>query len=285
MNPLLLAAALAAVPVPPPPATAPAARGETRGWVTPATDDATRAVVYELRLLSLSSDLPAGVALNPGTTSLTDAQLRALMAAVQLDRRGGVLAAPRVTVTDGETARVHVGGTRVFTTGVEAGLKDGRVVVTPRLTTVDVGQRFEFTGRVAADGRTVTTRFRYADTRVGDTVMGVPLTVQQDGADGLRRIGVVVVEAPDVDTQTVEATVALTPGRHTVIPGPVRTEEVRETFETPVLSQIPYVSRLFTNVGVSRVPVRTYLVLSAVVLEDETRPDVPVAPAPRPAGR
>jgi hypothetical protein len=65
----------------------------------------------------------------------------------------------------------------------------------------------------------------------------------------------------------------------------VRMEEDRETFETPVLSSIPYVSRLFTSVGVTRVPVRTYLVLSAVVIEDEDGPAPPVAPAPRPAGR
>jgi type II secretory pathway component GspD/PulD (secretin) len=164
-------------------------------------------------------------------------------------------------------------------------MKDGRVAVTPRLTTVDVGMRFEFTGRIAADGQTVTTRFRYVDTRVGDTVMGVPLTVPQDGADGLRRLGVVVIEAPDVDTQTVEATVELRPGRSVVIPGPVRMQEVRERIETPVLSSIPYVSLLFTTVGVTRVPVRTYLVLSAVVIEDGDGPAPPVAPAPRPAGR
>ena len=55
--------------------------------------------------------------------------------------------------------------------------------------------------------------------------------------------------------------------------------ETREEYRTPVLSDIPYVSRLFTTVGMTRVQVRTYLVLSATVVEDDAA--LPVAPAPR----
>lgn len=267
MNPLLLAAALGAapvlVPLPAPPAADPA-----------------RAVAFTVRVVTVSGELPAGVRLNDGPTRLTDAQLRALLGGVQGDRHGGVMQAPRVTTSEGETATVSIGETRRFTTGVAAVRRDGRVAVEPKTTAVEVGERFELRGRVTEDGA-VAARVKYTTTRVGDAVPAVPVTVRHVGADGLERVGVVVVEAPDVDTKTVEARVTLPAGRHVVIPGPTRMVEERTEFGPPVLSRIPYVNRLFTNVGYGRSAVRTYLVLSATVVAD----DAAEAPAPREIGR
>lgn len=271
MNPLLLVAALAAVPVPraePPPAV--------RAEFTPAPADADRAVVFTLRVLTLQGDAPAGLG-----TPLTDAQFRALLTAVEADRSGTVLQMPRVTLIEGQTAKVLAGDTRTFTTGVEAVAKGGGVEVVPTTKTVEVGSRLELSGRAA--GGAVMARVKYTDTRVGEVVRGAALTVRHVGADGLERNGVVTIEAPDVETTSLQATVRVPAGRTVVIPGPVRMQEVREEFGVPVLSRIPYVSRLFTNVGVTRVAVRTYLVLSAEVVADEGA--LPVAPAPRPVGR
>lgn len=273
MNPFVLVAALAAVPMPTPPPAAPAARAE----FTPIPADATRAVVFQLRVVSLQGEVPADFGAPP-----TDARLRALMTVVEADRLGTVLQLPRVTVIEGQTAKVFTGHSRTFTTGVEAALKDGRAVVVPKTQTVEVGSRFELSGRAVAGGA-VAARVKYTDTRVGDTVHGVPLTVTTTGADGLQRVGVVTIEAPEVDTATFQAAVRVPAGRSVVIPGPTRMQEVREEVGVPVLSRIPYVSRLFTTVGYGRVPVRAYLVLSAEVVEDA--PARPVAPAPRPVGR
>lgn len=279
MNPLLLVAALAAVPLSAAPAPAPAARAE----FTPAPADATRAVAFRLRVVSLHNELPDGLTLRPGATGVTEAQVRTLLETAELDRRGGVLQAPTITAADGQTATVSIGDTRTFTTGVEARVQDGRVTVVPTTKEVEVGIRLELTGRIAADGKAVAARLKYTDTRVGDVVRGVALNLRHVGDDGLERNGVVTLAAPEVNTATVEAAVRLPAGGAVVIPGPTQTQEVREEFGVPVLSRIPYVSRLFTNVGVTRVPVRTYLVLSAVVIEEE--PALPVAPAPRPVGR
>jgi len=273
VNPFVLIAALAAVPIPTPPPAAPAARAE----FTPIPADATRAVVFTLRVVSLQGDAPADFG-----APLTDARFRALLTAVEADRLGTVQQLPRVTVVEGQTAKVFTGDSRTFTTGVEAAVKDGRAVVVPTTKTVEVGTRFELSGRAAAGGAVVA-RVKYTDTRVGDTVMGVPLTVTTTGADGLERVGVVTIEAPEVNTATVAAAVRLPAGRAVVIPGPARMQEVREEVGVPVLSRIPYVSRLFTTVGYGRVAVRTYLVLSAEVVADESA--LPVAPAPRPVGR
>ncbi|QDU24018.1 hypothetical protein [Urbifossiella limnaea] len=264
MNPLILVAALAAVSPP-----------GLRAEFTAAPADAKRTIIFQLRVLTIQGDPPAGL-----DAPLTDAQLRTLL--TEVGARGNLLTAPRVTVTEGQTAKVFTGQARSFDTGVEAVLKDGSVQVLPTTKTVEVGTRFELTGRAAAGGA-VAARLKYTDTRVGDVVQGAAVTVRHVGADGLLRNGVVTLVAPEVSTATAQATVRVPAGRAVVIPGPVRTEEVREEFGPPVLSRIPYVSRLFTNVGVSRVPVRTYLVLTATLIEDESA--LPAAPAPRPVGR
>ncbi len=274
MNPLLLAAALGAapvlVPIPAPPPAVPVA-----------PDDAARAVAFTVRVVSVAGDLPAGVRLNDGPTRLTDAQLRAFLEGLQGDRHNNILQAPRVVTAEGQTAKVVAGDVRTFTTGVEAVLKDGRVAVVPKETAVEVGERFELSGRVAADGAVVA-RVKYTATRVGDAVPAVPLAVPQVGADGLQRVGAIVIVAPDVDTKTVAARVTVPAGRHVVIPGPARMAEERTEYGPPVLSQIPYVSRLFTSVGIGRYAVRTYLVVSATVIEADA---AEVAPPPREVGR
>ena len=189
---------------------------------------------------------------------------------------------PRVTVAEGQTAKVFAGQARSFDTGVEAVLKDGSVQVLPTTKTVEVGTRFELSGRAAAGGA-VAARVKYTDTRVGDVVRGAVLNVRHVGPDGLERVGAVTIEAPEVSTASARAVVRVPAGHSVLIPGPVRMQEERTESGVPVLSRIPYVSRLFTTVGYGRVAVRTYLVVTATLIEDESA--VPVAPAPRPVGR
>ena len=55
--------------------------------------------------------------------------------------------------------------------------------------------------------------------------------------------------------------------RTVVIAGPVSTQEVREEYGPPVLAKVPYLNRLFKNVGYSKVPAKTYLVVSPRVIE------------------
>lgn len=274
MNPLILVAALAAVPL----------------HASPAPPN--RAVVFQLRVLTYRGG-PA----YPLGTYLTYEQLRAVLTEVESHCSDGVLLMPRLTAAEGQTAKVFLGHTRTFTTGVQAVAKNGGVEVVPTTKTVEVGSRFELSGRAAARGA-VAVRVKYTDTRVGEVVRGAAVNVRHVGADGLERNGVVTIEAPEVDTVTAQAEVRVPAGRSVVIRGPAREQEVRETYGIRVLSRIPdlsrqasegdglldhYRSRQFTTVGSRTVKFETYLVLSATVVEDE--PARPVAPAPRPVRR
>ncbi|MFO0799542.1 MAG: hypothetical protein U0804_18895 [Gemmataceae bacterium] len=253
MNPLVLVAALAAVPVPAP---------ETRADFTPIPANATRQIVCQLRVVTLQGEAPA------------DLGADALLA--EAERRGTVQQLPRVTLWDGQSAKVFNGTTRTFTTGVAAALKDGAPVVVPTTKTVDVGARFELAARVT--GGAVVGRLKHTDTRVVEPVRAVALNLRHVGPDGLERVGVETIAAPEVTTQATDAAVRLRSGGTLVVAGPVRTEE----FRTERLLRVPFASRLFTTVGTDRLPVRTYLLLTVNVVEDDA---VPVAPAPRPVGR
>jgi type II secretory pathway component HofQ len=255
VNPLLLAATLAVIPVP------------------PGTPAPTRTVVHQLRLLTVPADSTPG-----WEAPLAEAQLLALAATAF---RAAAEPAPRVATTEGQTARILAGHSQTFTTGVEAGLKDGQVVVSPKTTTVYVGEQYELTGRASADGATVTTQLAFRSTRVRQSVPVVPVVVPP--LAGEKEPTVVTLQVPEVDTVTINKTVVIPAGRTVVIPGPVRVQEERSEFGPPFLSKIPYLNRMFVNVGVGRVSVRTYLLVSAQVVEGE--PAVPVAPAPRPVGR
>ena len=84
------------------------------------------------------------------------------------------------------------------------------------------------------------------------------------------------LQVPRVETLTIEQPDLTIPsGGHVVIPGPTRTQEVRQEFGPPVLSRVPYLNRMYKNVGVGRETVRTYLVVSPLV------PEVPAEPAPQ----
>lgn len=84
------------------------------------------------------------------------------------------------------------------------------------------------------------------------------------------------LQAPKVETLTVEKQDLVIPsGGHVLIAGPTRMQEERQEFGPPMLSKIPYVNRMYKNVGIGRTTVRTYLIVSPLVL------DVPATPAQR----
>jgi hypothetical protein len=47
---------------------------------------------------------------------------------------------------------------------------------------------------------------------------------------------------------------------------------VRQEFGPPVLSKIPYVNRMYKNVGIGRESTRTYLIVSPKVLDMAPEP-------------
>lgn len=273
---LLVAGAVLALAAPAPAADPP--KGETRAEVAPAPDAGTQ-IACVVRVLTVRDDTfeRLGIDLNP-TGVLSDGQLRYLLEAVQGDRHADVMQCPKVTTPDGQEAVVRITERRVFVTGLEATRVRGAVVMVPKHTPVETGTTLTLCGKVAADGKTVGVRVSYKDVRVEEPVELVPVTTRitpvfEGGAQGMPVPFTQYLQVPQVETLTAEkGDLAIPSGGHAVVAGPTRVWEERQEWGTPVLSKIPHVGRLFKNRGVERTTLRTYLVVSPLVLDAPPEP-------------
>ena len=146
--------------------------------------------------------------------------------------------------------------------------------MTPKKTPVETGTTLTLCGKASADRKSVTVRVNYKDTRIDGPVEMIPVVTQitpvfEGGSQGKPVPFAQFLQVAKVDTLTVEKQdLSIPSGGHMVIAGPSRMEEVRTEFGPPVLSKIPYLNRMYKNVGVGKVTVRTYLVVSPRVLEE-----------------
>ncbi|MBP3954230.1 hypothetical protein J8F10_02830 [Gemmata sp. G18] len=240
---------------------------------TPPAPDTETQIACQVRVLTVRDDLfeRLGLDFKP-TDSLSDAQLRSLLEAAQGDRLSNVSQTPKVTTFDGQEAVVRATQQQLFVTGVEVTLVKGKTVLVPKNTPIETGTTLTLCGRASADRKTVTMRVGYKDARVEGPVELIPVTTQitpvfEGGSQGKPIPFTQYLQAPKVETLTVEKRDLTVPsGGHVIVAGPTRTQEDRYEFGPPVLSKIPYINRMYKNVGVTRTTVRTYLIVSPLVL-------------------
>jgi type II secretory pathway component GspD/PulD (secretin) len=210
-----LAAELPGVPVPRPMSVpvAPAAQ---------AGEDET-AICFEVRVLKLPAGFWRQAGCKPDGDLLSEKELRRLLEAMQADRGAAVMQAPKVTVADGETARISTRETRFFVTGVEATKVKGATVLVPKNMPVELGDLASMTGRISADGKSVCVQAKYTRTRVEGEVELVPIVTKitpvfEGGSQGKPVAFTQYIQAPDVRTEKVEKT-ATVPDCATVVLG------------------------------------------------------------------
>ena len=269
---LALALAAAFSPADPP-------KSEHRVVLAPAPDTETQ-VACVVRVLTVRDDLfeRAGIDVKPAG-ALTDAQLRTLLETVQGDRLSNVISCPKVTALDGQEVVVRSTQQQFFVTGLEATRVKGTVVLVPKNVPVETGTTLTLCAKASADRKATTVRVNYKDVWVEGPVELVPVTTQvtpvfADGGRGKPVPFTQYLQAPQVETLTIEkADLTIPSGGHVILPGPTRTQEVRQEFgPPPAISKIPYLNRLYKNVGVGRTTVRTYLIVSPLVLELPAEP-------------
>ncbi|MFO0926810.1 MAG: hypothetical protein U0736_07175 [Gemmataceae bacterium] len=239
-------------------------------------------VTVEMRIVSLPTDLlqqlgfMAGEQLTqPGTIVLDDTQLTMLLQAVQGDRRTNIPAAPKMTMFNGQRATLELTEQQSYVTGVTWEQRDDKKVPHPQVRPVCTGMRLSVLPLVAADGRTVKLQ------------MAVELQRAADGQPAVRDVepvGEVTVPAPPRGREwAVETTVKLTDGATAALTGWTRHREVRREIAPPILSRIPYLSRLFVNVGIGRESEQVLVLVTprVIVRQETTEPAAEnAAPAP-----
>jgi general secretion pathway protein D len=192
---------------------------------------------------------------------LDERQLKFLLQAAQGDRQVNVLRGPRVTVLNGQKARVDVTEKRYFVTGLDVVQKGSEMAVLPRNEAIDLGTRFTVQPVVAPDRRSVVINLAASLTELASaTVPMVPVTtplIVRLGRDGQEYVVPVrqYVQQPAVKTMVLDKSFRLADGKTAVVRWCTRIAEYRTESDSPpnpVLSKIPYFNRINRNVGYGR---------------------------------
>ena len=206
--------------------------------------------------------------LNLGLAFLNDIQVFLFLEASAGDRRVNVMQAPKITLFNGQTSTVSISDLAYFTLGLQIINVGGQFVYIPQNTPLPIGQGAALGGGqgvsvtvqavVSADRRYV--RMNLApqlSALASATVPLFPVTafitpVFEGGSQGQPIPFTQFFQQPSFTSITVQTTVAVPDGGTVLLGGLKTLEEGRNEFGPPVISQIPYLNRLFRNTGIGR---------------------------------
>jgi Flp pilus assembly secretin CpaC len=187
-------------------------------------------------------------------TFLTQSQLKQFMDAAQGDMGTNVMQAPRLVVGSGKTTRFSATDQQYFVTGIDTVQVGNQIVCCPRNEAVSTGVVFSVQPVVSADRRFV--RLDLDMTMTSPTSTAVPLfpvvlsaPAGGEGTSAKAAPGTQYVQQPTFSTLALRKTVSIPDGGTVLVGGWKRMSEGRNEFGPPVLSKIPYVNRLYKNVG------------------------------------
>jgi type II secretory pathway component GspD/PulD (secretin) len=203
--------------------------------------------------------IPGYGGLTLGLAFLSDIQVFLFMEAVQGDTRTNVMQAPKLTLFNGQTANIAVQDYQFFTIGVSVVNGGyGQVVYNPVTTLFPLNIILTISAVISGDRRFV--RLSLAPS-LANVVNGevnlfpvvTPIFPLFDGtATGQPVVFTQFIQQPRLSRVSVNTTVAVPDGGTVLMGGLKRLSEGRNEFGPPVLSKIPYLNRLFRNVGYGR---------------------------------
>ncbi len=207
-----------------------------------------------------------------GLAFLSQIQVFLFMEAVQGDNRVNVMQAPRITAFNGQTATLQVQDSQTFVTNVNITIApNGNPIFQPVITNSGSSVSLTLQPVISADRRFVRLNFgNPLGIAQGQGTNGVTLTNLVPGVVGTFPVVVPVfsgsalqdpteqvvftqlIQQPVVNTITIDTTVSVPDGGTVVMGGLKRLSESRSEYGPPILSKIPYINRLFKNVGYGR---------------------------------
>ncbi len=203
--------------------------------------------------------IPGYGGLTLGLAFLSDIQVFLFMEAVQGDTRTNVMQAPKLTLFNGQTANIAVQDYQFFTIGVSVVNGGyGQVVYNPITTLFPMNIILTISAVISGDRRFV--RLSLAPS-LANVVNGevnlfpvvTPIFPLFDGtATGQPVVFTQFIQQPRLTRVSVNTTVAVPDGGTVLMGGLKRLSEGRNEFGPPVLSKVPYLNRLFRNIGYGR---------------------------------
>lgn len=205
---------------------------------------------------------------NFGFAILSDIEVFFLMQAATGDRRTNVLSAPRVTLFNGQQANVNDLSLRPFVTQIVPVVGDFAVGQQPIVTVLGEGTSLNVQAVVSSDRRFVRLTLVPFFSEIGavDTFTFTGRTETSTGSNVVDATGNPTgntdnvttvtegstVQLPTISFTTVTTTVNVPDGGTVLLGGIKRLSEGRNERGVPMLAQLPYISRLFKNVGIGR---------------------------------
>lgn len=243
---------------------------------------------------------PATSAANFGFAILSDIEAYFLIQAAQGNTRSNVMQAPKVTLFNGQQAFVSDTRQRPFVTAVVPVVGDFSAAQQPVITVLNEGTAVNVQAVVSNDRRFVrltlvpffsqigrVEQFQFEGSRStksksSDEKSGADIDVP--GVDGLAGLtngaaasaelevqsNGTTIQLPEFLFTTVTTTVSVPDGGTVLLGGIKRLREGRNEFGVPILSKIPYINRLFKNVGLGRTTDSLMLMVTPrIIIQEE----------------
>ncbi len=229
--------------------------------------------------------------LSLGLAFLSDIEVYLLMDAAQGDQRTNVMQAPKLTMFNGQTATLAVTDQQFFVVGVTVIQIGGQVVFVPTNVPIPTGGvTLTILPTISADRRFV--RLSLAPALVNLASANVPLfpittfitPVFEGGSVGQPIPFTQFLQQPAFSTITVTTTVNVPDGGTVLVGGLKRLSEGRNEYGPPILSKIPYIDRLFKNVGYGRETESLLMMVTPRIIINEEEEAKVLGPAGAPAG-
>ena len=204
-----------------------------------------------------------------------DLKLQRLLDAARSEESTSNLRMPKVTMFDGQDAKLEVLDSVTFKTGADAVMKDGKPVVIPKEEAFSVGVAARLLPAISADRKRVSLQGEVSIRKLlgnpAMVTMSVPVRVEGSEKPVPMRFVEAWVERPGF-TECKLAVAAKIPDQRTlaVVAGKTLLD-ANPPERYPVLSRIPYLNRLFRNTAFGR-DTATILVLVTprIIGEPET---------------
>jgi len=247
---------------------------------------------------------PATSAANFGFAILSDIEAYFLIQAAQGNTRSNVMQAPKVTLFNGQNAFISDTTQRPFVTSVVPVVGDFAAAQQPVITVLSEGTAVNVQAVVSSDRRFVrltlvpffsqignVEQFQFEGTRStkskssdektglsGDAAAGAGLnasleTQSKNSAEQEIFSRGTTIQLPEFIFTTVTTTVSVPDGGTVLLGGIKRLREGRNEFGVPILSKIPYINRLFKNVGMGRTTDSLMLMVTPRIIIQEEEED------------
>lgn len=201
--------------------------------------------------------------LTMGLAFLSDIQVFLFLEAAQGDTRTNVMQAPKLTLYNGQTSTINVTNSQNLVTGVQlTALPGGQFAILPQVTSNPFNSTsLTIQAVISADRRyvrmsitpTITNLLPGPGNTIGTFPIVVPVFTSLEGNGAGQPILLTqFIQQPTFANITISTTVAVPDGGTVLLGGLKSLSEARSEFGPPLLSKVPYISRLFRNVGYGR---------------------------------